>query len=334
MTPQSTAEHYREQQRLTVATLAASRRVWRGMSADFDSSWRQVGPRLVMLATGAQFAAATQGVEYVPRVLAETDQPDRPEGDVSARAIAGVASDGRDLNSLLYGAVTTAKSAVPSSSNPQEALAAGGRWLDMAVQTVVADAARDAVSVGIAARPQISGYVRMLNLPSCSRCALLAGKFFRWNDGFLRHPRCDCRHIPASEDIADDFTTDPRKAIEAGQVRGLTRAERAAIDDGADIGQVINARRGMTTTRIGGRDIQVTTEGTTRRGVAFRALSNRGSVTESAGTATRITSSGPQERAITRTRARAPRLTPEAIYGVADGREDAIRLLRANGYLI
>ena len=316
MLPDAAAEYYRQQQRTTVATIAATRRAWGGMGQDFDASWRTVGPRLVLLTAAAQLGAARDGVDYIPRVLAETGQVDDPVAAVNPRAFAGVAGDGRPLGSLLYGAVVSAKTARVQSSGA--ALLAGRAWLDMAVQTAVADADRGAVGAGIAARPRVRGYVRMLNLPSCSRCAVLAGKWFGWNKGFQRHPRCDCRHIPAPESMAGALTTDPRKAIEAGQVTGLSRADRRAIvEDGADVGQIINAQRGMQTAQVAGRTVKLTTEGTTVRGSFGRQF---------ASTAQRP----PGERY---RRATVPRLRPETIYAEAKDRADAIRLLTRFGYL-
>jgi hypothetical protein len=264
MYPQATLEFYRSQQRLAVATMGLTRREWASMGSDFDRSWLQVGPRLVLLSGSAQLGAARSGANYVPKVLAETNQAADAEGLVNASAIAGQAADGRTLDGLLYGAVTTAKQAVGLGATPQDALQAGGIWLDMAVQTLVADAGRTASSVGIAARPRVGGYVRMLNPPSCNRCAVLAGKWFRYNQGFRRHPRCDCVHIPSAENIAGDFRTDPRKAFEAGQVTGLTKAQTVAVDSGADLGQVVNATRGMSTAVTSARG-RLTPEGIYRR---------------------------------------------------------------------
>lgn len=335
MLPQATADHYREQQRLTVTTLAATRRAWSAMGDDFDASWRRVGGRLLTVAEAAQLASVQQGVDYLPRVLAETNQADDPVGEVRVGTLVGESADGRTLEGLLYGAVTESKRAVAGSAAPSEALARGGRWLEMAVASMVADAARDAVGLGIAARPQIGGYVRMLNLPSCSRCAVLAGKWFRYNAGFPRHPRCDCRHIPSSEDRAGDFRTDPRKAVESGQVRGLSAADRRAIEDGADVAQVINAQRGMRTVRMAQRDLKVTLEGTTRRGRAGRQLIAEGARLQgvAAETVTRRGREGLVLREVTRQRVRIPRLRPETIYAEAKDRDDAIRLLRRFGYI-
>lgn len=332
--PQSTLEHYRSQQRLTLATLASTRRVWRRMGADFDQSWRHVGRDLLLVAEAAQLGAVRQGIDYLPAVLAETGQTDEPAGEVVAESLVGEAADGRSLEGLLYGAVTEAKSAAVTQA-PGPALTRGGMWLDMAMQTLVADAARTAVGVGIAGRPAISGYVRMLNMPSCSRCTVLAGTWFRWNTGFLRHPRCDCRHIPSSENLAGDFRTDPRLAVQTGNVRGLSKADRQAIDDGADVGQVVNATRGMQSVEMAGRKLKITTEGTTVRGRAGKALIAEGARLQGieAETVTRRTRRGAEDRQVVRQRVQIPRLRPESIYREATDRDDAIRLLKRFGYL-
>lgn len=73
--------------------------------------------------------------------------------------------------------------------------------------------------------------------------------------------------IPATESVADDLTTDPRAAYNAGQVRGLTEAQRNAIDEGADMAQVVNSRRGMesagqlTTPEAARRRVRLSPEG-------------------------------------------------------------------------
>jgi hypothetical protein len=171
--------------------------------------------------------------------------------------------------------------------------------LDRNVQTMVADTGRAAASVDIVARPRI-GYVRMLTPPSCARCVVLAGKFYRWNTGFKRHPRCDCRHIPSSENVAGDHTTDPYEYFHslsaADQDRIFTKNGANAIRDGADVFQIVNSRRGI---QPGGL---VTKEGTSRAG-------NFG-------------------------RGRQQRLTPDGIYSQGLSRDETLRLLERNGYIL
>src|SRR5690606_26165994 len=81
--------------------------------------------------------------------------------------------------------------------------------VQMLAKTTVADAGRGAAGVDIASRRGV-GFVRHLNPPSCSRCSILAGRFYRWNAGFLRHPGCDCIHVAATD-----------KAMRGGHLEGL-----------------------------------------------------------------------------------------------------------------
>lgn len=312
--PAATADHYRQQQRLTAEVVVAARRAWgRLESADFDRRWETVRARLAALLAAGQVAAAQSSDRYVSEVLDELSIEAPASGEVNARAFGVSASDGRPTVSLLDGAMVAAKRGA--------SLDVGRAWLEMAVQTQLADASRGATGVAIAARPDVGGYVRMLNPPSCSRCAVQAGKFFRWNAGFLRHPRCDCRHIPANEDIAGDLTTDPKvyfdSLSEADQDAIFTKSGAQAIRDGADVGQVVNSRRGMF--RAG--DVRATREGTTTRGFAGRRIG------------------GPTDRTLRPGRSRsattvtAVRPMPEQIYAEARDREHAIELLQRFGFL-
>jgi len=322
MLPRASSSHYRTQQRLQVLTRRQVRRLWRRMGSDFDVGWSGIRGPLMAAVAAAQLQAARAGAESIARVLRETRQSVDPEGQVQPQALVGVASDGRPLESLLYGGVTHAKQAVDAGESPPAALVSGLAYLEAAALTEVADTARSAAGLAITARPAI-GWVRMIHPGACSRCAVLAGRWFRWNQGFDRHPRCMCTHVPAAEDRADDFTTDPNRYFdglnETEQDRIFTKAGAKAIRDGADIGQVVNARRGMSTVtdktgrrrlvteRIGGRDVYITREGITRRGQAYRGRTGR------------------NMRA---------RLMPESIYEIADGdRDEAVRLLKLHGYL-
>jgi hypothetical protein len=193
----------------------------------------------------------------------------------------------------------------------------------------------------------------MLNPPSCSRCAVLAGKWFGWNAGFQRHPRCDCRHIPSLEVDKYDhlFSGDkyfhslpsaeelaakhPDLTVKMRQQAGLysqedifTQAGAKAIRDGADVTQVVNARRGMAPAQLFGRDVLITREGITRRGLYGRSQAG-------ARDGFNVTNKG-QRGAVKnyneRTAKRA-RLMPETIYRVAEDRADAQRLLKLYGYI-
>lgn len=196
----------------------------------------------------------------------------------------------------------------------EEALAG----LDLFVQAEIIAAGADAAAVEITGGPEWTNYVRVLDLPSCDRCVVLAGRIYRDLDGFPRHPRCDCQHWPVTswaEAEAAGLVKDPMVAFDRGQVRGLSKADTQAVRDGADLQAVVNAKRGggrrpagMTNTitvEMFGRTMKATLEGTTRRSEWRRK--NPGLPI---------------------------RLRPESIYEHATDRDDAIRLLRLYGYLL
>lgn len=136
--------------------------------------------------------------------------------------------------------------------------------------------------------------------------------------------RCDCIHIPARENTADDLRTDPRRFFAslspAEQDRIFTKAGSEAIRLGADPAQVVNARRGMTTATVNGQQVSATTEGTTTRGRSGSLLGADETTTKQAGDRYR--------------RATRVRLMPESIIAQAAGdRDAAIALLRRYGYI-
>jgi hypothetical protein len=95
----------------------------------------------------------------------------------------------------------------------------------------------------------------------------------------------------------------------------------------------------MKPAQLYGHDVLVTTEGTTRHGLAFKALQRGGggttTIRQAEELATRLTRNGPELRRVHRTRSRSPRLMPESLIHLARGdRAEAIRLLKAHGYLL
>jgi hypothetical protein len=239
-----------QQQRYVTVGLAAARRAW------LLGDPKGMLPALTIL----QGHAARDGANSVDLMLAEQNIDAPADGSVNTDSLAGIASDGRPLGSLLEQAGT------------QHAL-------ELMAVTQIADAARVAVGLSIATRQQV-GWTRMVNSPCCPRCAILAGKFFRWNSGFLRHPHCLCRHIPTREDVVGDVRTDPKALFDGGHVTGVTQAERKAITDGADINRVINARRGQYMDDAGHK---LTRDSTTRRGTGIRVRPTPEQVYRSAG---------------------------------------------------
>jgi hypothetical protein len=349
--------HQREIRRLSSAAILAVRRSWSRMNqAMVLDEWESAARSLLPAITALQTRAATSGAEYGANTLAAQRISADPEGEFDPQSLAGFASDGRTMESLLLMPTFVVREALSQGFELPVAFARGGNSLEQAMHTQIGDAARTAASVDIASRPGV-GWVRMLNPPSCSRCAVLAGRFYRWNSGFNRHPRDDCVHVATNSRAAkrEGLIDDPKDYFNSlsreEQDRIFTRDGAQAIRDGADLGQVVNARRGMSTagrdefgnrigriarTKIFGQDAFVTLEGTTTRGVAGKRLVNEGARLqgERAETVRRRSSTGTVERSVNRQRVQVPRLMPESIYELAKDRADAIRLLRRFGYII
>jgi hypothetical protein len=282
--------HARERARLAERLRSEARRAWRAVDpASIAATWRTQLPQLLAALIAGQRAAAATADGYL-------DAQELPgAARVNPSGFTGVASDGRDLQSLLALPAIVALTGLAQGYPLERAMAAGGALAELAAHTQVADAGRTADQVGLVARGG-AGYTRMAVGATCSRCLVLAGRWYRWNAGFDRHPKCDCVGIPAAEHAAGDLTTDPKTAFRAmsaaEQDQVFTQVGAQAIRDGADIAKVVNARRGMQT-----------------------AADGRLYTTESAG--------------------RRLRLMPEQIYREAHGsRDEAIRLLRLHGYIL
>lgn len=140
------------------------------------------------------------------------------------------------------------------TTEPDRITAMSAETTDFAqlVASLVQDAGRAAESVATAVRPNIA-HVRHLTSPSCSRCAVLSGRVYRWSEGFQRHPRCDCTMVPTSVPGSRGLVQDPVALARAGLVSGLSKADLKAVEDGADFSQVVNVRRPEAGLREPGR---------------------------------------------------------------------------------
>lgn len=310
--------HYRRQQLLVRRTGRTVQAAWQNLDpTDLSGSYRAgVGATVLRTVAAAQLVSASAAPDYVTGVIQATGENPDPDGQLNPTAFAGVASDGRQLEALLYLPIITTKQSIALGISTSEAMRNGLAQLLQLARTQVVDAGRTAVGAGVVNDRKAAGWVRYLQPPSCGRCAVLAGRFYKWSDGFQRHPRCDCQHRPvtASErrDRGSDLLTSPRgyfdslSAAEQDRLFGLAQAR--AIRDGADISQVVNASRStQRAADVFGRPTDITREGITRRGLAGQRL-------------------GDANRGI--------RLMPEQIYRDAKDRDDAIRLLRRFSYIL
>ena len=183
--------HRLRQQQLAYAATTRLDRLWGFLdAAGLAASWAALAPRFVAVMTAAQAEAARGADDYVAAALMAAGEVPDPAGVVPARAFAGAASDGRTLNGLVGYPVFEVQAFLDGGMAAAAALEIGRRHLVRIVATQVADAARVATGVAVVNDRRTTGYVRMLTPPSCSRCVVLAGKWYAVNKGFQRHPHC------------------------------------------------------------------------------------------------------------------------------------------------
>jgi hypothetical protein len=325
---------------------------WRGVDlANLDGSWSSVGPAVTSLVAAAQVADAADSNSYVAAAAREYGAS-RSSNLVNPVAFSGVDGSGRDVESLLHGAVTTTKTAIGSGRPGFEALQAGAAYLASMMKTAISDLGRSS-DMTAATGKGWTEYVRVVQPGACSRCAILAGKS-DYKTAFKRHPACKCTSYPV-ENEADQppqgFHATPddyfASLSPAEQDRVFTKAGAEAVRLGADPIQVVSGRRGSTgisygggirrqtransgrqmmQTRIGrntdGSPVYgyVTNEGATRRGDFGRLNRNLGTA-EQRLTGARYTSTNYQ------------RLMPETIVGLTDDVALRQTLLRDAGYM-
>lgn len=317
--PQAVA-HMEARRRLAEATARASRDIWRQVDRDNISlSWMGLVARLVAIVAGGQLAAAQTAEPWLMRLLGV--DPEQPQSDrLNPAALTGVDGGGRPLADVLMAPMWVALRLVTAGHPVVQSMIRGQALLDVIVRTAVADAGRAADSVGMISRPAVTSYVRVVEGGACSRCVILAGREYGVSSGFARHPKCNCSMEPVTRERRPTPTSAESvfKAMsDAERKRTFGEAAVKAINEGADIAQVVNARRGMATATVFGRKVQATSEGITKRGIAGKRLGNLGKV------------SGQRIRV-----SRTPRLMPEEIFRLADDREHAVRLLRQHSYIV
>lgn len=316
-TPAAVA-HQAERAAISERTAQLVRAFWARVDPDAIAvSWRRNVPAVAELIAAGQLDAARQADPFLTALLVGEE----PAGRLVPEAFAGVDGSGRDLLGMLMYPAWSALSAIKRGASIVAGLLSGQVLLELLARTLVADAGRAADLAGMIARPGVTSYIRVVELPACARCIILAGREYSMSTGFQRHPQCDCTMEPITRDheprplfpgeLFDSMSPEQRKKV-------FGAAATEAIEAGADIAQVVNARRGMRTATYYGRQIQTTSEGTTKRGIAG---ARRG----------RFERVGGQRYA----RSRSPRLMPEEILRLANGdRDKAIQLLKRHAYIV
>lgn len=310
--PAAVEAHYRHVLQWQVAATKLASRAWGEVSPNsISQSWAEQITPLMGGFEQIRKSVATDSALYTPLALSEQGSYQAADSFVDVDAFLPNLATGGDLEEALYVPAIRTKNAISRGVGVADALEVGKQSLYGILTSALADTGRQVGGVTVAVRPDV-GYTRMLNPPSCERCVVLAGKFFRWNTGFLRHPRCDCVHVPTgvkstaaarAEGLIDDPYEYFNGLSEAEQDKVFGKAYAQAVRDGSDIFQVVNSKSGRLKHGL------FTTEGTTRHGYAGARLT-RGQ----------------------------KRLTPEGIYTLAGKenltREQTLSLLEQHGYIL
>lgn len=327
------------QRRAVVQAVTTAERLWAELStADLSGSWvAGLGQAMLRAVAAGQLLSASTGQPYVDAMAAADGQ----DGDyapgastVAARALSGVAADGRPLDSLLYLPVIRTKTLIQGGLTLQQAMLGGLVDLRRIITSEVADAGSGAALVAMVANRTITGYIRHVGPGACARCIILAGRWYRWNADFQRHKNCQCYGVPTTRGHrtgAGDPMTFFDSLSEAEQDRRFGVANAQAIRDGADIYQIVNAQRGMTAVDSYGRRVLATLEGTGRNSGFYQQIRAE---TE-ARTGQRFARGvADLEQGLPQFQLRTPRLMPSEIYQLTEDRDELVRLLRRFGYLI
>ena len=320
--------------------LAAQKAVglWRGVDPNsLDAGWARVSPQIAAIAASVVTTNARDSQSYLNAVA--RDAGDGPGDSVVFDSFTGVDGTGRDMESLLHGAVTTTKQGMTAGLGLQQSFLSGASYLATMFNTAVHDLGRSSDLVAGTGRGY-THYVRVVNPGACSRCAMLAG-VASGAKAFQRHPNCHCTSAPVKTDsrgrvsgeIPDGLYSSPAEYFgslsKAEQDRIFTSAGAEAIRAGADVSKVVSARRGAAgiryssrygAQRVGRGSLLRTRIGTSRDGspvfgyTTVEGTSRRGAYGMVQG--------------LTRTR-----LMPESIIPLTDDPELRRVLLRNAGYL-
>jgi hypothetical protein len=251
--PESAVAFYQFGQKLSAVGVTEVRRLWRRMTLDdIDLSWRLINADLTKTLAALQVAGAREASSYVGTVLDEQGMTAPAVATVEPLAFAR-GSSGLPLTDVLATVPAAVKAAIGRGAR-DAALTRGLSLLEGITETQIADASRLATQAASVARPDVRTWVRVLNPPSCGRCAVMAGSVYHWNATFQRHPRCDCRTLPSTVANPTYQTFDPRAYFDglsaAEQDLRFGKAVAAEIRNGTDLVKAVNAPRDAWRVRL------------------------------------------------------------------------------------
>ncbi|MCX4663350.1 hypothetical protein [Streptomyces uncialis] len=269
---------YMEVQGIARGVLEAIQALWRDVTPDriLSAMQGETGRQILAAVTAGQMTSAAGAQAFVTASMIAQGAAAGPAGTLVPDRLAGIAADGRPLATMLYLPAIRTAQALALGATPEAASLAGLNQMATMVSTTITDTARTATSVAMSAERRCVMYVRVVRLPACARCIILASQTYSHSEGFKRHPQCDCGMEPMSErewkasKSPEDLI---REMSPEEQHKRLGAAGVKALAAGADLGQIVNARRGIDTAAGRGKAM-VTTESTTRRGIGAKAMAS------------------------------------------------------------
>jgi len=231
---------YRIQATLAVTTGTALGNLWaEKVEPDrIAASWAAQIPTAADIVVAQSVTAASGAGLYVATSVGSPDP-------VKVNALRLV--DRERITSQLFSGAIRSIERINRGVPIDEAMNSGKGLTQLIGAQATRDTARDAVGIAQVADQRVAGWVRYVNAPACGRCLVLSGKFYKWSDGFQRHPRCDCAHRPINYDSVGEFRdnlpnlkTEFNAMSKAEQDKSFGVGVADEIRGGADVSKAVN----------------------------------------------------------------------------------------------
>ena len=220
-----------------------------------EPQWLDLAPQAAALLADAQARAALVALGYLGEHAEACGAGPPPGPYLSPRSVVGRTSAGYDLAAVLGQLVGLMRRRLAQGQPPDQAWRSTAPRLTRIVRTEVADAHREYLSGALCLDDRIVAYQRLVTLPACARCLILAGKRYTFSAGFKRHPGCaGCTHVPIYHlpgrgevgGVGNDHTPQTlfaamSPAQQLAAMGGNADAVKA-VNDGVDMFAVVNGQ--------------------------------------------------------------------------------------------
>lgn len=195
MTAPPVSDHDRALYSAQAATAAAAvdavGEVFNGFDyRDVGGWWAGVRNTVLALLGRSQARAAATAAAYQAAVLRDAGIAPTPDAVLDPLGFAGHNGDGVPLLDPLDSVPVWFRADLAAGLTQEEAAAKARYRAELIATTETQRAADRAAFVGRTTEPAIRGWERYVNLPACGRCIVLAGRRYKANADFPRHPNC------------------------------------------------------------------------------------------------------------------------------------------------